>query len=490
MANEFHATFTPGTTINISDTLVIAFDKPAEADPVIVSLSEVDAWVSTGAKVVEVGKSPAVLIAEFTGKIVGGKFTGSQTKPSPALTGSPALKVRFDGEPAATVHSLTIPSSTRANEEGIFEVQLKVTGTVAKKPGSYTAPGPVFVRNFKSGRPVISFITGSDGGGYFTAAKDFMEAYADATLARDNVLDIREFLRTQSEPRGFGPWGEVNIVDHGNAVEWVIKLVSGDKAVQHLRRWHVEEAAAQPRFQTQISSLDKDSTVVIRGCAIGKDQGLLDEIRKMFGGVCKVLAPKHLQEYDSRGGTAREGFFEVLHFYSTAGPANGPATVPSDAECRKALKAKFPSPVPPISDADWLTFLGRRALNRDGFRASNAAGTDDRRETITWREARNILHDSGRKKDAIAAANAVDWRGAAEPNFDAADRKKNLETTFSEWHFVEGPLEEKAIKGGTRFSRLFTGTRVRIEVRRELRDAKGNPVKPDLTNPEHYGSSP
>jgi hypothetical protein len=489
MANEFHATFTSGTTINISDTLVIAFDKPAEADPVVVTLSEVDAWVSNGANVVEIGKSPAVLIAEFTGKIVGGRFTGTQTKPSPASTGSPALKVRFDGEPAASFHSLTIPSATRANEEGIFEVQLKVTGTVAKKAGSYTAPSPVFVRNFKSGRPVISFITGS-GGGYFLAARDFMEAYADATLSRDNVLDIREFVRTQSDPRGFGPWGEVNIVDHGNALEWVIKLVSADTASRHLRRWHVAEAAALPQFKTPIPSLDKDSTVVIRGCAIGKDQGLVDEIRNLFGGVCKVLAPKHLQEYDSRGGTAREGFFEFFHFYSTTGPANGPATLPTDADCRTALKAKFPSPVPPISDADWLTFLGRRALNRDGFRASNAAGTDDRSETITWREARTVTHAPGRRADAVAAANAVDWRGDAESNFNSADQKLNLETEFSEWHFVEGALEEKAVKGGTRFSRMYTGTRIRIEIRRELRDAKGTPIKPDLTNPDHYGSSP
>ncbi len=492
MADEFHATFKPGTTINLSDTLVIAFDKPGEADPVTVTLSEVDSWESSGAKVTEIAKSPPVLIAEFSGKIVGGKFKGTQSKPSPALTGSPALKLQFDSDP--TVHSLQIPAPSAgqpANEEGIFEVQLKVAGTVGKKPGSFNAPSPVFVRNFKAGRPVIAFITGSDGGGYFAAARDYMGKYADARLDRDNVLDIREFLRTQAEPRKFGPWGEVNIVDHGNAVEWVIKLVSGDAKPRHLRRWDLEDANKLAQFQTPISSvLDKSSTLVIRGCAIGNDKGLLDEIRKMFGGACKVLAPKHLQLYDSKSGVAREGFFEVLHFYSTTGPATGPATLPTDAECRKELKAKFPTPVPPISDADWLTFLGRRALNADGFRASNAAGTDDRSETITWREARNVLHEPTRKAEAVAAANAVDWRGDAETGFNAADRKQNLETKFSEWHFVDGPLEEKSISGGTRFSRLFTGTRVRIEIRRELRDAAGKAVRPDTTNPDHYGSSP
>ena len=261
MADEFHATFTPGTTINITDTLVIAFDKPSEADPVTVTLTEVDAWVSSGAKVTEVAKSPPVLIAEFSGKIVARQVRGDADQAVTGVDrragaeGAVRRRARRDRPQA---HD---PSSAAANEEGIFEVQLKVTGTVNKKPGTFAAPGPVFVRNFKSGRPVIAFITGSDGGGYFAAAKDFMDAYADATLARDNVLDIREFVRTQSEPRGFGPWGEVNIVDHGNAVEWVIKLVSKDTAVRHLRRWHVEDAAAQPAFKTPIDSvLDKNST--------------------------------------------------------------------------------------------------------------------------------------------------------------------------------------------------------------------------------------
>jgi hypothetical protein len=491
MADAFHATFKPGTTINISDTLVIAFDKPKEADSVTVTLSETDAWVADGKKVVEVANSKDVLIGEFTGKIVGGKFQGALTKNTTPSAGVPPLKVRFDGEPPGTSHRVDIPASTLANEEGIFEVLLKVKGKVAGKPGSFIAPAPVFVRNFKHGRPVIAFITGSDGAGYFTAAKAFMETYADATLARNNVLDIREFLRTESAPRGFGPWGEVNIVDHGNAVEWVIKLASSDKNLQHLRSWHVADAAAKPPFQPPITSvLDSNSTVVIRGCAIGRDKGLLDEIRKLFGGQCKVLAPKFLQEYAVQGSTARESFFEFFHFYATQGPANGPASVPSDDECRKELKAKFPNPIPPISDADWLTFLGRRALHRDGYRTSDASGKADRRETITWREARNIQHTPERKQDAIDAAKAVDWRGAARQNFNAADERQNLATRFADWHFVEGPLEEKPISGGTRFSRLFTGTRVRIEVRRELRNVSGTPVKPDLTNPAHYGSSP
>lgn len=492
MANQFHIVFTPGTAINLStDTLTIAFDKPKEADPVTVTLTEVDAWVSDGNKIQEPGGGPGVLIAEFTGKIVGGKFVGALTKSAPGTSGVPALKVLFDGQAAGAVQALPIPAATVANENGIFEVQVKVAGTINKKPSTFTAPSPVFVRNFKTGRPVVAFVTGS-GGGFFTVADAFMRNYADATFDRNNVLDIREFLRTQAGAQGFGPWGEVNIVSHGNAVEWVIKIVNADANARHLRRWNVEDATKQAAFQPSITSqLDASSTLVIRGCAIGNDQGLLDQVRILFGGQVKVLAPKFLQEYDTFTGTPREAFFEFFFFYSIQ-PATtgGPAVAPSDAVCVTTLKKKFPGPVPPVSDADWLRMLGTRVFAANGFRASDGTGAADRTETITWRQALTVNHTPDRKQDAVNAALALDWRGKAQTNFDAADVRENLEIKFADWNFVEGSLEQKPAPGGTRFSKLFTGTRVRIEVRRELRDASGTPVKPTLTNPAHYGSSP
>ena len=489
MSDEFHAVFTPGTQIKISDTLTMTFDSPKEADPVTVTLSEIDEWGSGGGKVTETGGEE--LIAEFKGKIEKGKFVGTLSKSGKSTTtGAPTMKLRFDGEAASSAHSLPMPDATLANENGIFEVRVKVSGTINKKAKNFTAPSPVFVRNFKAGRPVVAFITGS--GGFFAGADGFMEKYADGKFARSSVLEIREFLRTQSTAAGFGPWGEANAVSHGNAVEWVIKLEPGDANARHLRKWHVEEAAKDPRFAPVITAaLDKDSKFVIRGCAIGNDQGLLDQVRILFGGACTVLAPKFLQFYETKGATARESFFEFFHFFAKA------ETPPSDAVCVAELKKKFPSAG--ISDKEWTRMLSSRAFDPNGFRASDASGSADRKETIPWKEELTVNHPATPKKkladpapDPVQdAAGKFDWAGRAKGHFDTATPKENLETTFDDWKFVEGPLQEKPIDlTSTKFIKELTGHRVRIEVRRELRDASGTPVKPDLTNPAHYGKSP
>ncbi len=122
-------------------------------------------------------------------------------------------------------------------------------------------------------------------------------------------------MKSGASPRGFGPWREANIVDHGNGLEWVIKLVSGDSKPRHLCRWHIEEANTQPVFQTSITSvLGKDSKVVIRGCAIGETRGSWTRSARSSAWCARCWHPTSSQEYDSRGGTAREGFFDFGFF--------------------------------------------------------------------------------------------------------------------------------------------------------------------------------
>ncbi len=489
MADKFHAVFQPGTAIKIADTLTIAFDSPADADDVTVTLNEVDAWVSGGATVTE-NNGPPVLVAQFKGKIVAKRFQGTLTqKGTSTATNPPTLKVLFDGQAAAALQSIPIPDATLANEDGIFEIQLDVTGTIKKKKAKFSTPSPAFVRNFKAGQPVVAFVTGS-GSGYFTAANAFMKSYADGTFGQSTVLEIREFLRTQASARGFGPWGEANVVSHGNATEWVI-LPKPGATNSHLRWWDIKDLQSDRAFTPSVSTeLASGSKFIIRGCAIGNDQPLLDEIRTLFGGQTTVFAPKYLQYYEQKGSVAREGFYEFLFFYEKA------KTAPSDADCVKALKAKYSSLA--ISDADWLKMLQNTTETPTGFRASHG-GSVDRHETIPWRTTMNIEHKAKPRKglngptppEVTAAIQAVDFRAKAETDFNAAPPKQNLETSFSDWFWEEGSLEEKPVNTGlTSFSKLFTGHKVRVEVRRELRDAKGAPVKPDLTNSDHYGHSP
>jgi hypothetical protein len=61
-------------------------------------------------------------------------------------------------------------------------------------------------------------------------------------------------------------------------------------------------------------------------------------------------------------------------------------------------------------------------------------------------------------------------------------------TDFDDWAWTVGRLQRRRRGGGFRV--VVTGRRRRIEVRREMRDAEGNPVIPDIDNREHFGRSP
>ena len=134
----------------------------------------------------------------------------------------------------------------------------------------------------------------------------------------------------------------------------------------------------------------------------------------------------------------------------------------------------------------WLTALRRRAEHPEGFRGLSAAGTD-RRERIAWR-VRAII--GGDPADADRHMESYDWDGEAEAGFDAADERENLGTSFSDWHWDSTAVRRDRLgPRRTRYTKQYTGTRIRIEVRRELRDARGAPVRPDLDNIDHYGES-
>ena len=164
MSNGIQATMSPRVG-NVGDTYEIGFSSPAEADPVTITLTEVDAWGRGRGRVSEGGRN--VQIGRFTGAISGGNFTPGSSPSPPAPGSGPAVRVRFAGDTSGTVHTLPIPASAQSNENGIFEVQLSVRGRVGRRNRTYTMPHPVFLRDFRAGRPEVAFVTGT-GGGFFT----------------------------------------------------------------------------------------------------------------------------------------------------------------------------------------------------------------------------------------------------------------------------------------------------------------------------------
>src|SRR5260370_41884985 len=115
MADEFVATFNPAIVNKPADTITIVFSSPAAADPVVMKLFEADTWDTGSGKIVE-GDGKNDLIAEFTGKIVGGKFQVANVKKSPAPAGAPVANIQINGN--STVHPLPVPSAPDGQVNG------------------------------------------------------------------------------------------------------------------------------------------------------------------------------------------------------------------------------------------------------------------------------------------------------------------------------------------------------------------------------------
>ncbi len=528
--SEFHAILYPGVLNNLSETLSIIFDSPDSASDVVLTLKEVDRWGRGSEAVTESGGGSDDFIVEFTGQIVDGQFTGAISRRARAAEGAPILRIHIDGEPEDTVYELPIPGARNEREQGIFEIQLEVNGRIDGRRKSFRTATLAFVRNFVQDRPIISFITGSRG--YFTAASHYWRINADGVFARSSVEEIFTYLHTESARLGYGTWGQVNIVSHGNESEWLIKLFRADSRTRHVTPQMLRDNAEDERLVApDDTQLDNESTIVIRGCSLGNSQELLDEIRNLFGGRSTIYAPKYIQwySYESRNGnvTAQEYFIEFFYFYV-------PGTIePNEATCIARFQEKYPDIA---TDEQWRTMLRDRKYRKryDTESLPMYIGYADRpeRNHNFLQDLQNAWDDEGwENSDDTFRTRYDEWNwslgnlqtfsihryidyeerpdedGNIFPELEEAWNREgwgNEEdasgTDFDNWSWSAGEIQRMRQRDGSviyrqsftgrRYRKLFTGRRKRIEVRRELRDANGNLVVPNITNPDHYGRSP
>ncbi len=447
---DFHVTLSPGVLPGPERPIVISFDSPESAQSVDVTLSEADRWGSGEEQVREAGGDD--LIAVFRGAIVDGRFQGELARQGRARRGAPTIRVRFDGQDQT--HELAVPSGGNEHEGGVLEIQCAVSGRIGRRRARYRTPSPVFVRRFERDRPVVALITGRDG--YANIARRYWSAHGDGRFDRRSLEEVLEFARTESERRGYGPWGELNVVSHGNEWDWMIRLFRSDRRARavfsSVLRREERDARLQPRPAGQ---LDRRSRVVIRGCVLGRNQALLDQIRGVFGGQAAVYAPKYLQTYWFRGRDTGESFTEGFFYYLRGGRR------PAAADAARELDAKYPGR---LEDAEWRRLLGARNRNK----------TKVQRFRVT------VLYDARPARDH-------DFVGDARSIFDEMDDEElKRGTDFEDWEWIPGRVQ----RSGRDFRCVVTGSRVRVEVRRPLVDAEGNPVVPNLDNPDHYGRSP
>jgi len=472
--DEFHVSVLPGTTVTVGTTLTLQFDSPSEADNVILTLLEVDEWGAGNTKVSERAGSNAEKFAEFKGQIKDGKYRADLVYPKNVPRGGPRFSVFIDGgESHKQYFDFPIPKAVYTNEDGIYEVIVSVQGKIKKKMKKYVSESPVFIRNFKSGRPVVAFITGK-GGEFFTNGSTYWKKVADGTFERPSLESIYNFLLKESDRRKYGPWGDINILSHGNEFGIITKLFDKEKNVRFIQSSDIKKAKQQEPFTTPLAGkVDQHTRIIFRGCSLGRDQPLLDELKTLFGGVPIVLAPRYVLTYYSPkkpGDSAREGFMEYFFVY-TKGDKK-----PSDRMVKSLLSDKYANHRPQVTDTEWDVLL--RGLHPN-VRISRV-------ESYRIAQTYTFTHDRG--ADTSKDAKSHDFIQDARNDWRSGESTFNTE--FDEWEWSQGLLEKRKISDTkTEYKRVLTGKRYRSEVRRELKK-DGELVKPSITNSSHFGRSP
>jgi len=185
---------------------------------------------------------------------------------------------------------------------------------------------------------------------------------------------------------------------------------------------------------------------------------MLDAVRELFGGRCKVLAPRYIQTYQRHDETMRELFYESFMFYVPGSSA------PATGVCETRLRAAYSE----RSDVNFRTLV------------RNPAARHDSRPALRMQMVVENTGDLPANEAAYMAALDADWVRGEDSYF--TDR------TDWRWTHAEEFIEtrnEQPIHDIT-----FTSTRYRVEVRQVLEDSSDNVVVPDITNTDHFGRSP
>jgi hypothetical protein len=217
-------------------------------------------------------------------------------------------------------------------------------------------------------RPNITFIVGEDAeqeNHYYAAAKKYYSTHdADnQSLVVDtcrSLMAIQQFLKTYPTKNNKA-WGKINIVAHGN--EWTgLKLSIVPNTKERVNTTTLKKALDNNLLHNlkRCRKLDKYTHLDIKGCAVGKDEALLDMMKKAFGGRIKVSSPEKFVVYQ-----ADNQCYLADYFYSFHHP---------DSSFNKAYAVQELTQNYPKSNLNWKSILSENAENTDGTSRKSREG--------------------------------------------------------------------------------------------------------------------
>jgi hypothetical protein len=485
MGKPLHAAFnTSRASLSDSLTLTLDGDKPKEV--VTIRLLELD---KSSGDATETSEDD--VFADIEGKFNGDAFNVTKVTPKSADNSLPKLKVSIHKASGATIPVLPVPANAGEWENGILEIDLDllVDGkAVARKRNPALLR---FSKYRKDNRPVITILGGTDSAAdpnkYFTGAEEYWKEHADVLKKSADLADLSSLegiLEWMADNEGqYGPWGEVNIVSHGNDFTWDVRLRKSDPNTDDsmvtgsmLERFF----QAGNTFAKTPTKFDSDSLIVLRGCEIGTNDYLLQEIRKAFGGSVTIKAPKFVQTYGPNPDNPPSSAPNVEYFkkWFIAYYKEKRSSPPDDAELVKKYTAEHPN-----EQTNWAARLKEKENRSDWDRQFSFVVTFDK----------NAYADA--QKDAKDNKTTLNQALIDSIDADSAHGgfvEKDTQSSWSDWFWeVAGDTG----KANGDHDVKFLGHRWRTTVFDTWRETPTGGTKPvivipDLTNTAHYGSAP
>lgn len=140
-------------------------------------------------------------------------------------------------------------------------------------------------------RENITFILGKDAGTknpYYSQAEKYFRADQKERTEYlitycSSLVEVRNYL-TENPPANGLPWGQINLVSHGN--QWQGLSVAVSSGSERTTSESIEKAINNGvLIEIDDTLLDEESELFVRGCGVGNDLELLKKLAEAFGGM-------------------------------------------------------------------------------------------------------------------------------------------------------------------------------------------------------------
>jgi hypothetical protein len=400
----------------------------------------------------------------------------------------------------AQVLALQASAGNLAVQRLLAEGALSLQRDKAPGPATASPPTPAPPATTPAKRHDYIFIMGTDRRGsknkFYTAAiKYFSTTAPGATMVKDrrSLAAVFEYLRDEVKD----PIGNLYLVSHASQDGVLSFPLSDGDTDRKLTYPELRDAIkSHPELFKLSGQVDAGTTILIKGCNIGRSQRFIDVLDEAFGGLDTVIAPTHKQEYEWSGKSVSQSF--TTYFVEEPGSVT---LNRSDQEA--AFQAKYPEL--PKKSWDALVKKAKRTVESIPFDedtdlppaktavayANKQGGSTRVTKLIGIDEV-----DAGDNVDHVYHFKAAGG-GTVDVTFHVVKDDAAIKNAKTKWNpdlarpgMYRWRVQWRSqLKDGLTFRVRVVGERTEYDIGEKVSDDQGKPLEPKTNDPTYFGTS-